>query len=155
MDNINEHFDSSEDGKIHQILGELKDVSAPKDFDFRVKARIAAGGPSAISGFRIPTAIRFAVPLVLLLLVGAYFGLNALYSPANTDVPSVAKYEPATAPLLPPRDEAGVTEPSVKIEPAEIPRSSDAANTVAQRGIAPGVKVNSVVPKKNLNGGSF
>src|SRR5437762_10762000 len=114
MDNRQEQFESIEDEKIHQMLGGLKRVDAPKDFDFRVKAGIAAGRPSSTSGFRIPTAVRLAVPLVLLLLVGAYFGLNALYSPTGSDVPSVAKYEPAMAALPSSGDETAATEPATK-----------------------------------------
>jgi len=63
----NEEQKFNEDESVSKLLGGLKRVDAPNDFDFRVRARIAEGKPEDTTvSWRL--AVRYAVPLVLLLL---------------------------------------------------------------------------------------
>src|SRR5258706_9316882 len=87
----NEEQKIYEDEPLSKLLGALKHVEAPNDFDFRVKARIADGKPVERSASWLPASIRYAVPLVLLLLVGGYFAFNAFYSAKKIDAPAVAE----------------------------------------------------------------
>ncbi|MBK8464840.1 MAG: hypothetical protein IPL32_03335 [Chloracidobacterium sp.] len=70
-----------ENDPVRRLLGSMKRVEAPGDFDFHVKARIANGSPVDKSASLLPTWVRYAVPLVLLLFVGGYFGFRAINSP--------------------------------------------------------------------------
>ena len=47
--------------------------------------------------FGIPAAVRYAVPLVLLVLVGVYLGFNAFYGNKQANVPAVAESAPPVA----------------------------------------------------------
>lgn len=76
-----------EDAGIRSLLGGLKRVGAPAGFDARIKARIADGKPG---GFGFPLALRYAVPLVLLLAVGGYFVFDRFYDKGRESAPQVA-----------------------------------------------------------------
>ena len=80
--------ENKETKAVAGLLGSLPRVEAPNDFDFRVKARIAAGRPARVSWF--PTVVRVAIPLGLVLSVGGYFGYQAVYQPASVEVAAVA-----------------------------------------------------------------
>ena len=112
-----------DDESVSRLLCAMKRVEAPNDFDFKVRARIAAGRPAARPAFGIPAAIRYAVPLVVLVLVGAYFGLNAYYSNRVANMPVVA-HEPSVSPVLPVAplsNEAIITSPNpAKDERADV-----------------------------------
>ena len=85
---------------VSKLLGGLKRVEAPGDFDFRVKARIASGRPVDRNKSWLPAAVRFAVPLGLLLLIGAFFGYKALYPPSNIAFAPVVEKQPADVALV-------------------------------------------------------
>jgi len=87
------------DEPIIKLLAALKHVEAPKDFDFRVKARIAQGRPAERQASWIPATVRYAVPLALAVAIGGYVGINSLYSPEGVNVPVVAVV-PATQPIV-------------------------------------------------------
>ena len=84
---INES-ENKDDMAVTGLLGSLPHVEAPNDFNFRVKARIAAGQPARLSWF--PNAVRVAVPLGLALSVGGYFGYRAMYQDVAPQTPTVA-----------------------------------------------------------------
>ena len=79
--------------QVSKLLGGLKRIEAPGDFDFRVKARIAAGRPVDRNVSLLPNWVRFAVPLGLLLLIGGYFGFKAIYSPDKLAVAPIAEVQ--------------------------------------------------------------
>ena len=89
-----------DDESVSRLLSAMKRVEAPNDFDFRVRARIAAGRPAERLAFGMPMAIRYAIPLVLVVLIGAYFGLNAFYPDKYADVPAVAEAPLSVAPPI-------------------------------------------------------
>ncbi len=80
--------ENKETQAVAGLLGTLPRVEPPNDFDFRVRARIAAGRPTRAVWF--PAAARVAVPLGLVLSVGGYFGYRAVYQPASSNVAAVA-----------------------------------------------------------------
>jgi hypothetical protein len=85
----NEEILSGDDEKVRQMLGDLKRVDAPKDFDFRLKARIAASGGKDFEPRLFP-ALRIAAPLALVLAVLAFFVVSGIYSVDNNSVPQIA-----------------------------------------------------------------
>ncbi|MDQ6787245.1 MAG: hypothetical protein M3033_10595, partial [Acidobacteriota bacterium] len=69
---------SAEDEKIRSLIGSLKRVDAPKDFDFRVKARIASAKPNNYRPQFLPV-LRYILPLGLILLISAAVVFNSVY----------------------------------------------------------------------------
>lgn len=62
--------------KIAQLLGDLKRVDAPGDFDFRLKARIAATvQPSSTSVWNLRHA-AYAMPVLLVIMVATVLFMN-------------------------------------------------------------------------------
>ena len=80
-----------ENDPVRSLLGGLKRVEAPGDFDFRVKARIASGRPADRSASWLPALAKLSVPLAVLLLIGGFFGYNALYPTNNVAVAPVVE----------------------------------------------------------------
>jgi membrane-associated protease RseP (regulator of RpoE activity) len=102
-------INDGDEEKIIQLLSALPRVKAPGDFGFRVKASIAKGKPSAATSSWVPTAVKAALPLMLLVLIGGYFAVTALYTTNDVPAPVVARqdepaapaHEQALAPVLP------------------------------------------------------
>jgi hypothetical protein len=63
----------TDDGRdVAELVGSLERVEPPKDFDLRVKARIASAEPARKGGRFVPSITRMAVPAALLFVVGAF-----------------------------------------------------------------------------------
>lgn len=90
---------SAEDSKVAALLGNLKRVGAPGDFDFHLKARIANAKPSTYRSTGILPIFRYAAPLVLLLLIGGFFLVNDMFDIEGGDVPSIVETQSITGPL--------------------------------------------------------
>jgi hypothetical protein len=62
--------------KLRQIIGSLETVTAPADFDFRLRARLANGekqsGYQFLSSFPMMRSAGFVVAVLILLVIGAY-----------------------------------------------------------------------------------
>jgi hypothetical protein len=88
---------SEADKKLCQMLAELGRVEAPKDFEFRVKARIAKADPRA---YKTRRAWRFgyALPATGFAALLAFAGIYGTYSGADQTTATTA----GTAPQLPP-----------------------------------------------------
>ncbi len=67
---------SADDQKISRMLGNLRAVDAPKNFDFRLKARIANSSIKDYGPKSLFPILRYAAPLSLMLLIGAMFVFN-------------------------------------------------------------------------------
>lgn len=104
MANEQNNFENDE---VSSLLGTLKRMDAPGDFDFHVRTRIAAGRPSASW---LPFPARVAVPLLLVAAIGGYFGVTSLRSPAvkEASIASVPVNPPA---VLEARHESTNSEP--------------------------------------------
>ncbi len=98
-----------ENDPVSKLLGSLKRVQAPGDFDFRVKSRIASGRPVDRNASWLPNLVRLALPLGLLVMIGGYFGYNALYSAGNIAVAPVAVVQDVV-----PIPEIKSTEPAIQ-----------------------------------------
>lgn len=85
----NESF-SGDDEKIRLALGGLKRVEAPKDFDFRLKARIAKSSPAGFKPRFFPV-LRYVLPLLLVLIFSTAFVFNNLYFHRAENVPAIAE----------------------------------------------------------------
>jgi len=96
----------TENGEVAVLLRKLPRVEAPGDFDFGVKARIAAANSKPNTSF-LPF-LKVAAPLSLLLVVGAFVILYGTL-PGDTSVGSVAE-------VSAPQDE----QISLKPEPATV-----------------------------------
>ena len=132
---------------VTELLAGLKRVEAPTNFDFGVRARIAAGKPVKVRGVRIPVLIGYAMPLVLLVFVGGYFGLRYFYSTKDANVPAVAVAS-TTAPQLPSPAEVATAPTPEQIASANKPE------TVTAPDVLP-VKKTVNVKTERPGGGSF
>ncbi len=80
----------NDDVRIIDLLTGLPRVSAPADFDVRVRARIANGKPKQKVGFRLPAAVAYGVGLGVVLVAFSLFGIVWMYSGKADGVPAVA-----------------------------------------------------------------
>jgi hypothetical protein len=73
---------AADEERISRLVGSLDKVSAPKDFDFRLKARIAAARENDVRPAGIWQALRFGLPLSATFAVAAFVLIQAgLFSP--------------------------------------------------------------------------
>ena len=77
MANKNNNFENDD---VSRLLDSLRRADAPGDFDFRVRARVAAGRPASRSTLLATTA-RVTAALLVILVVG-YAGFRSFRSPA-------------------------------------------------------------------------
>lgn len=70
---------SADEAKIRALLGDLKRVGAPADFDFRVRAQIARAQPSRRRPSSFLPVLRYVLPLALVIFVSALGVLNSNY----------------------------------------------------------------------------
>ena len=80
---------SVEDAKVRELCGGLNRVSVPKDFDFRLKARIANHQPQAAKS-PIFAFLKYAAPLGLAIVFLGAIVSNNLYSVDKTAISEVA-----------------------------------------------------------------
>ena len=74
---------NADDEKLRQMLGGLKKVGAPKNFDFHLKARIANAKPE---DFRKPLLLpwlRYVLPLCVIVLLAGFAIFNLSFSAGN------------------------------------------------------------------------
>jgi hypothetical protein len=89
-----------DNGEVADLLGALPRVEAPENFEFGVKAKIAAGNSHTSLG--ILRWIKVAAPVGLVLLIAAFVVFYGL-APATSPVDNVAKVEaPAGDQAAPP-----------------------------------------------------
>lgn len=98
--------------QVGELLGTLKRVEPPGDFDTRVRARITQGRPDVSGSWPLVLA-RIGVPAALLIALGGYFGWNALDQPVN--VPIVAEVQQQTQPEQPPA-QVPIDQPIIQTE---------------------------------------
>ena len=84
---------SLEDEKLRQMIGDLQRIDAPKNFDFRLKARMAKAKPSEFKPRFLP-ALRYVLPLSAILVIFAFVILNGLYFPDSQAVSKVEEITP-------------------------------------------------------------
>lgn len=153
----NELREMTDDEKISGLLAALPRVEAPNDFDFRVRARIAAAPRSINAGTRIPMAVRYAFPLVLLLLLGMYFVFDRFYPAGSASVPPVAEDRPGIPPpqTLPQSNDGNVQPDNETLAGGKVSRTPEAVNPGSNTPATPKTSLNSRPPEKVSTGGSF
>lgn len=141
---------NAEDEKIRSLLGSLKRVGAPKDFDFRLKARFANAQPNSYQP-QFLSVLRYVLPLGLVVLISAVVIFNSIYFAdtqdrsmvAETRMPASIKEanlpdKPASIEQINPAD---FTQPSVDVESALRNKiSTKMPNTAAPMMVARSVK---------------
>lgn len=105
--------------KLRQIVGSLGTVSAPPDFDFRLRSRLAR--ENGVGSYANRTGWLFgqrtaAAMLMLLLLVGAAFGVRYFIN-RGSDVVISKKADPATPQPTQTREPIQESSPT---QPAEV-----------------------------------
>jgi hypothetical protein len=144
--------------KISGLLGALKRIEAPRDFDFKVRARIAKGRPAAARVSWLPASVKVAVPLGLMLSVGGYFGFNALYSIDNSIGPAVAVApvtEPQLMPFVPVTDDPIALPASPTAEVAQVATVEVSQARPVSKPVTPSVrKISTVRRTPEAEGGS-
>ncbi len=144
--------------KISRLLSAMKRVEAPKDFDFKVRARIAAGRPAERPAFGIPALVRYAVPLILLILIGVYFGFNAFYPNKNIGVPEVADSKPpmVVPQAAPPSNEIAVVAPAPSVasspDRAAVKKTEMPNITVAETPLKKSIAINKPAGESYVEG---
>lgn len=154
---------SLEDEQVRQMIGDLKRIDAPKDFDFRLKGRIAKTKSSDFKPRFLPM-LRYVLPLVAILVISGFVVLNGLYFPDSQAVSQVAEdipqmnIEQKVAPVAPFEEVANVSNPAKdeKLFAADSPTKPEPAKTAkevkssANETQFVAVRPRSTVPKKNL-----
>jgi len=114
---------NADDEKLRQMLGGLKKVGAPKNFDFHLKARIAGAEPNSLrKPFLVPW-LRYVLPLSLIVMLAGFAFFNLSFSTGNQAVQEVAaglppnQNETANAPVETPAKMV-VEEPLIASVPA-------------------------------------
>lgn len=126
--------------KLRQIVGSLGTVNAPADFDFRLRARLAADSES--SGIRYWTfALRGLAAVAVLVVFGV--GAAIVWQSTQPDTTVAHAPQPASQPAPQPT-EARQTEPL----PVESSRGAEPTHAGLRKDI--GVAINNV-PKRNFN----
>jgi len=101
---------TADDKKLHQLLGGLKKVNAPKNFDFQLKARIANTKPKDLRQPFLLPFLRFALPLSVIVLLAGFVFFNLSLSNGNQEAPQVAdKSQPIQNETAPPETIAAPT----------------------------------------------
>ncbi len=76
--------------RVWQIIDKFAPVEAPKDFNFRVKARIANSKPRDFQPSFLPV-LRYVLPLSVVGLILAFVIFNGFYSFNDKTVPQIAE----------------------------------------------------------------
>ena len=80
---------TADERKLSVLLGGLKRVEAPKDFDFKLKAKIAAGSPVDERKHWFFPALRYVLPVFLVVLLSGFAALR-IFAPGDAEPPTVA-----------------------------------------------------------------
>jgi len=119
---------------ISRLLGSLKQIDPPGDFDVRVRAKIAQGRPSARRGWFSATASATAGTAFL--LVAGYFGYQSVYGPSGNQ-PQVSATQQSLLPI--PRPQAVAEQPAQPVAEPE-PDAQPAPREVASKPRSPEVR---------------
>lgn len=117
-----------ENDEVGRLLGSLKHVEPPADFDFRVRGRIAAGR-AGVRGAWLPTPARVTAAALVGLAAG-YFGFRSMQTPpAQVEQAGIAPVSapPQIAPL--PAANAFSRPETVREEPPPTQPTTAAVNT--------------------------
>jgi membrane-associated protease RseP (regulator of RpoE activity) len=142
---LNNDITDRDERRVAELVGGLRRVEAPGDLATRVRARIALADKGERRGWSPFQIARIAVPAMLLIAIGGYFGFYALRPPeVNTPTQAAATGAPAVN---------DTTMSDVTLAAAPSPISPRAANNVAQALPAPDRKPADPAVKNSDQGG--
>lgn len=81
---------SADERKLSALLGSLQRVEAPKDFDFKLKAKIAAGAPDETRKTFLFPSLRYVLPLCLVMILTGFAALRILAPGEQPIAPTLA-----------------------------------------------------------------
>ncbi|HEV7700731.1 MAG TPA: hypothetical protein VGO43_10925 [Pyrinomonadaceae bacterium] len=146
---VNDNKIDRDEQRIAELVGSLKRVEAPGDFETRVRARIASADKGEHGAWTPFLIARIAVPAVLLIAIGGYFGFYALRSNrVDTSTQATAIEEPAVI------TGTNMTDTAAPLTPTAA--NPQATNTLAQTIPSTDKRPLSVGSKNsNIGGGSI
>jgi hypothetical protein len=162
---VNEVPDKMEfdDVPVANLLRNLKRVDAPRDFDHRVRAKIAQGRPKADRGWVIPVWAKAGVTAALILGLASYIGFNSIPTGPSTTAtvteapPSVQTLrpvaaEPATpaAPLETRPEVASIQPTSTPARPATVRRQNPKRTAAGGGSVDFAVRIGKTVEVSDL-----
>ncbi|MEJ7862802.1 MAG: hypothetical protein WKF90_14320 [Pyrinomonadaceae bacterium] len=81
---------SAEQTQVWQMIGGLRRVDAPKDFDFHLKARIAKASANDFNPRYLPV-LRYVLPLSVIVLIFTLIVFNTVFLNDTNGVPQVSE----------------------------------------------------------------
>ncbi len=122
----------ADDEKLRRLLGSLKRVEAPKNFDFKLKARIAGGQPQNYRKPIFAPVLRYVLPLCVVVMLAAFVAFNMSSATDNQDVAtSAGKIQPPQNAATP-VDQTSTSPVPSGIVPAAIAATNAASEAVNQ-----------------------
>ncbi len=115
------------DVKIRQMIKNLPRVNAPKDFDFRLKARIANAQPTEFQPRFLPV-LRYVLPLSVVVLVFAFVIINGVYFAEKTQIAGNTQPIPVESKIITTND-SQILSPEVAKAPVESAPDKDIADS--------------------------
>ncbi len=143
------------DVKIRQMIKNLSRVEAPKDFDFRVKARIAKANSTDFKPRFLPV-LRYVLPLSVVVLVLTFAIVNGIYFGGSSSQTAQTVQPMSVENNTIQMDNSPIVMPEVAKVPVEAPSNSDSADSnqpkvkVRQKEANP-VEEQNLVAIKTLN----
>ena len=129
------------------MLGELKRVDAPKDFDFRLKARIANARPADFQPRFLPV-LRYVLPFSAIVLVLTFVIINGGYFTGNSQSARASQPIPAESnPLIPESNSQTKLPETTTVAAASTPNITPA--NISQPEIQ--IKKRESLPVKDIN----
>lgn len=138
--------------RLPAMLGSLPRVAVPEDFNFQLKARIARARPADHQpNFSFP-ALRYVLPLSVVLILLSIVALSGLYyieRQQNAGLPESVKEQPAPVEVSP--NSAGP--PPVEIADAGTPQPEPAGQLLIPVKTEPSKKRTSEIARKDVDKG--
>ncbi|MGI8639804.1 MAG: PDZ domain-containing protein [Pyrinomonadaceae bacterium] len=119
---IEDEILSVEDGKLRQMIKSLRRVNAPKDFDFRLKARIANTQPNEFQPRFLPV-LRYVLPLSVVVLVFTFVIINGVYFADNKQIAETVPQTPIENKITPTNDSQIAPPDLIKVPVQSAPNS--------------------------------
>ena len=116
------------DVKIRQMIKNLPRVDAPKDFDFRLKARIANAKSTDFQPRFLPV-LRYVLPLSVVVLIFTFVIINGVYFAGNNQTVAEVQPTPVENKIVPTND-LPFAPPEIAKIPDQITSNSDLAEPV-------------------------
>ena len=95
---------SADEKRLREMCRTLKKLEAPKDFDFKLKARIANAKASDFQPRLVPALLRYALPALGLILILGLLAYNGGFLSSNNPMVAGSPVAPQTTTNLPQND---------------------------------------------------